>query len=460
MQAVTGIIEPESNETKNLECGGIIMKSIKAVAIGLALLGLALTGCQKGLEPIPVEGTSVDNFDQEMASLQSAACPVPLYAAPGPLVAVNFGENHLRFWPYTGNDFSGEPQDPVNLIFFGKADPRDIRAALMALSGDRTAFGYPPMPPFNSTWDDAIGDVQTGFSEADGWSGGCIQLACGEYGPIRFHVRLFKMGKWTVGNAHFEVLIPGTTDHQVLNWEVAEQLVIADFMRSGLLDANLPMIPTDPINQSPWRAIPSIIYNGLPVEVRAFIGGPMGDVADDVPMGTDGRAIILNLAGKVPFSPEIRVQDFVINFDQVIPKPFCSSEPYDYVYVNGPVHLMQTTEVQENGTYKMAFRATGDLIVVPVNPMTSEAVGAPMAAKIAEEHGAMFMNQYWSATSSKYQKLGSLKEAGGGQLFTNLLVRSNGLNGCQQIIRCADEEWRAVSSGAEASGLVTAATIE
>ena len=37
------------------------------------------------------------------------------------------------------------------------------------------------------------------------------------------------------GAAHFEVLIPGTTDHQVLSWIVARDLVVGDLMRSGLL---------------------------------------------------------------------------------------------------------------------------------------------------------------------------------------------------------------------------------
>ncbi|SYZ74339.1 exported hypothetical protein [Candidatus Zixiibacteriota bacterium] len=431
------------------------MKTIILIVTALALLGLSFVGCQKSLEPAPYETPASGNFEQEMSTLQSSACPVPPCQAPSPTVTVNLGDNNLQFWPYTGNDFSGTAQDPINLIFFGKADPRDIRTALMALPGDRTSFGYPPMPPFNSTWDDAIGDVQTGYGEPDGWSGGCIQLACGEYGPIRFHIRLFKMGKWTVANAHFEVNIPGTSDHQVLSWEAAEQLVIVDFMRSGLLDPEMPMVPTALINDSPWRTIPSIIYNGLPAEVRGFIGGPIGDVTEDVPIGTDGHAMILNLAAKAAAVPGVRVQDFVINYNIVAPKPFCSSGPYDYVYITGPVHLVQTTEIQETGTYKMSFRATGNLVVVPVNPMNGEAIGAPMTAQIAEEHGAMFMDQYWSASSSKYQKLGSLGEPGGGQLFARLLIRSNGLNGFQQSIRCAGEQWRQAETATEVSGLTS-----
>jgi len=49
------------------------------------------------------------------------------------MVSVNVGSHSLSFWPYTGTDFTGTPQDPINLIFYGEADPRDLRAALMAL---------------------------------------------------------------------------------------------------------------------------------------------------------------------------------------------------------------------------------------------------------------------------------------------------------------------------------------
>ena len=55
------------------------------------------------------------------------------------------------FWPYTGRDYSGSPTDPINLVFLGDADPRLIRQALLALDGNRTAFGFPDAFPFNCT---------------------------------------------------------------------------------------------------------------------------------------------------------------------------------------------------------------------------------------------------------------------------------------------------------------------
>ena len=112
-----------------------------------------------------------------------------------------------------------------------------------------------------------------------------MQLQCGGYGPIRFHLRLFDIGGTTLGNAHFEVLIPGTTDHQVLSWELAEQLVTFDFARSGLLGA--PPGSIAPVNPAPsFRGIPAPLYDGLPPELRVLTGGPSSDVTADVDLAT------------------------------------------------------------------------------------------------------------------------------------------------------------------------------
>jgi hypothetical protein len=91
-------------------------------------------------------------------------------AAPAGLVTVGA----LTFWPYTGDDFTGAPKDPINAIFTGQASPLQIRAALRRLDGNRSAFGLPNVPPFNCTWKDAIGDEQTGYGDAEGWTGSAV----------------------------------------------------------------------------------------------------------------------------------------------------------------------------------------------------------------------------------------------------------------------------------------------
>jgi len=433
------------------------MRTALSIFAMLFVLGLGISGCQKAVPTMSDNSAVTENAEQEFNELFAASCPTPWMPPPSPLVDIAFGDKALRFWPYTGSNFSGQAQDPINLILVGKADPRDIRAALMSLDGDRTAFGFPPVAPFNATWDDAIGDVQTGYSEAQGWLGGVIQLACGEYGPVRFHIRLFKAGEWTVGNAHFELHIPGTADHQVISWELAEQFVLADFLRSGLLDPDIPMIPVGQINDAPFRTIPAIIYNELPVELRVAIGGPLEDVTEDVPIGTDGQALILNLAQKVTRASEIRNQDFVLDYDIIAPKPFCASSPYDYVYIQGPIHLTQTVEWTETGRYKFHFYATGTLTVTPINPQTGEPSGAPMQADVLELHSGYLVGERWEAIGSKYQKLGMSTDPEGGKLFTRLVVRSSGVNGYQEEIRCGGGEWHTAASAIEAAGITSAA---
>jgi hypothetical protein len=322
---------------------------------------IAIVGCDKSNILFP----DLNDGDQ-------GTSPGPLarsFPPPGGIVSVDALGQTLNLWPYIGNNLLGEPHDPVNLIFIGQADPRDLRAALLSLDGDRTAYGIPSVFPLNSVWRDCMGDIQAAYGEPDGWVGNAIQLECGDYQILRFHLRFFKAGDWTIGNCHFEFLIPGTTEHQVLSWELAEQLVTVDFMRSGLLDTLAPVIPAIGINESPWRDIPPYIYNGLPLELRALIGGPLDDVTDPVPIWTDGNATILNLARRLDWTPMVDQQAMTLQLDQVIPKPFCADQ-YPYVYVEGPIYLSQTVRFSDKGRYSSKFSAYGTINVTPVDPST------------------------------------------------------------------------------------------
>jgi len=325
--------------------------------------------------------------------------------APAPLTTLSLGGESRTLWPYLNSDLSSTPEDPVSLVFRGPADPRSIRAALFALNGDRSAFGFPNVAPFNCTWSDAIGDVQAGFTQENGWVGSAIQLACGDFGPMRFHVRLFAMGNgWTIGGAHFEVLIPGTTTHQVLSWELAEQLVTADLVRTGLLDPSNPIGQTDAINASPFRTIPAVIYNGLPGDLRAVIGGPAADQSADVPIDNDGHATVFNVAGTAQQSAGTALQDFTIDFNQVIPRPFCTSGPADYVLVQGPVHLTETIQATATA-YSTQFHATGKLTVTPVDPTTGSPTGASFSATVQQEQSSAFSDTGASASEKLTQTL-------------------------------------------------------
>ena len=281
--------------------------------------------------------------------------------APADLVTVDCFGQDLTFWPFTGAKLDGVPMDPVNLIFAGNADPLQIRAALLALDGDRSALGAPDAYPFNQVWTDALGGaVQSTYADDGGWLGSVIQLTLGDYDPIRFHLRLFRTRafgmdneRYTLGAAHFEVLIPGTTDHQVLSWEVAKEIVVGDLMRSGLLNPAEHLRPTGQITPSPgFREIIPAVYNGLPDELIALIGGPVKPVTDPVAIGNgDGTAMMVYLAGATPVMAGNYTNWVTITFDQYVPRPYCSEGPGDWLYISGPVVFQTTVMVDESGTY-------------------------------------------------------------------------------------------------------------
>ena len=159
----------------------------------LFTLMLFVLGVLIGCSEYPGSPLTLNNQeDSELQDLLAKPFMTTGAIPPSPLETIEFGDASLTFWPYTGKDFSSQGHDPVNLVFVGEADPLDIRAALLALDGNRP--GTPPMPPFTSRWTDAIGDVQMTYGDEDGWSGSAIQLACGDYAPLRFHLRLFKLG--------------------------------------------------------------------------------------------------------------------------------------------------------------------------------------------------------------------------------------------------------------------------
>jgi len=313
-------------------------------------------------------------------------------AAPTALTQVTFGNQTLRCWPYTGATLDGTPQDPINLIFVGRATPIEVRAALVALDGNRP--GFPPVAPFDGVWTEANGDVQAAYAGDEGWTANAIQLQLGGYGPLRVHLRLFGTGEawgtdgvWTLGCAHFELMIPGTADHQVLQWELAEQVVAADLARSGLLDLQNASGLTPVITQAPgFREIPAVIYNGLPAELRALIEGPLEDVTEPVPILTDGQATILNLAQAAPIVAGAFSENLSFEYGILMPRPFCSTGAYDYVYVAGPIDFRKTTIVEPGGHYRYESSYWGELTVTPFDVTVDPPVpsGEPFTAIVSD----------------------------------------------------------------------------
>ncbi len=429
--------------------------SIAAAAILVAAGMAAWTGCSREEDPLAptVTGPGKDGWDlksmEPTPQLEAGALSIVRNdgdAPPSGLVTVD----NLTFWPYTGASFSGEPVDPINLLLCGQADPVRVRAALLALDGDRTAFGLPDAWPFNATWTDCIGGaVQTTYAAGpDGWVGSVVQLMLGAYDPVRFHLRLFHTGvadgtggEWTLGGAHFEVRIPGTADHQVLSWEIAQQIVVADLMRSGLLGGATPVLPSGTINAAPsFRAIPAVIYNGLPPELIALIGGPPPPVAADVPLSSDGEATILNLTGQAPLVPGTWAQSVDLSYGQVVPKPFCSAGPEDYLLVAGPITFNLTVTLSQRGEYSYHSDYLGELTATPVDITSGQPVpaGDPYAARVTG-HSAGSLRADWGQVWSVDKKL-TRPGAGPELLYEWLQALDRGPKKYSALTRCVDDD--------------------
>jgi hypothetical protein len=405
---------------------------LAACLVAIALVPLMLSSCSRD-ETVGPEG------------YQSILVPLGVPSAPAPqgLVTISFADHELTCWPYTGATFDGAPGDPVNLVFTGRADPLEIRAALLALDGNRTAFGFPDAYPFNATWSDAIGDVQTNWSEGDEWVANYVQLQLGVYEPVRAHLRLFQTGApfgegvWTLGGAHFEILIPGTADHQVLSWEVAEQLVVVDFIRSGLLDPANPMGSTGVINAAPsYREIPAVIYNGLPDELKMLVLGPgfPEHVDAPVPIPSDGSATILNLAGAAPIVPGISTQSFVLNYEQVVPKPICNPTGSEYVLVTGPVTFDETCGIGPSGRYAGQGGYSGTLTITPWDPINNLPLGEPYPAEVGSHFSGFSQDGRWQMLANTRQIAD--EPAGSEFLMISLDVASQGAKRAEVRTHC------------------------
>jgi len=239
---------------------------------------------------------------------------------------------------------------------------------------------------------------------------------------------LFTAGAVTVANAHFEALIPGTADHQVLSWELAEQLVKGDFIRSGILDPATPWTETDPINAAPFRTIPAVIFNGLPPELRALVTGSPSPATADVPIPSDGHATAFQVTRRVPITAGTVTQDFVLNFGQFIPKPFCSPGPLDFLRIDGPIRLVQQSGIGPDGSYQTDFKASAKLSLTPLNPATSPPTptGTSHFAEVAESHRSRLWDGGSEASGLKRQMELPRNVPGRGRLQVELRVGTNG----------------------------------
>src|SRR5678816_3704277 len=90
-----------------------------------ALLLVVVSACDTAQDPISADAVTAPRAQVQLNG----------FAAPTGLVTIQHGDGDATMWPYTSTGFSTSAQDPVNLIFTGAADPRQIRATLLGLSG-------------------------------------------------------------------------------------------------------------------------------------------------------------------------------------------------------------------------------------------------------------------------------------------------------------------------------------
>ncbi len=435
-------------------------KTLSSIGLCFVLLfAIGLTGCSEddpvspNASPAAPEGKPGSLEEQiEQEFMEAADKGMTIIRQDGSVIPGEIASvEDLSFWPYTSTSLTDSPMDPINLVFKGQVDPVQIRAALMSLDGDRSPY-FPDIEPFNLPWTDALGgDVQTTYFTESGWEGCVIQMTLGEYAGLRVHLRLFATdlsdgegGTWTLGGAHFEMMIPGTSEHQVLSWELAEMVVKFDLARSGLLAAAPET--TGPINAAPsFRSIPDYIYNSL-------VEDPMGQMLLTVlgypvvplPPGgshllpSDGEGTLLVLGGAVPVDADFVTNSIIIDYDQYIPRPVCSSGPYDWLYVNGPITFTTEVKVTTQGRYKYKTTYDGVLNAVPIDMQTGQPIGDPFDAQVSGKQNGMH-NSNGRKVKSVDRRL-ALQQGEPELFFEILQVGSVGPLSYRAFERCFDGE--------------------
>jgi hypothetical protein len=326
-----------------------------------------------------------------------SAPSVPANVPPPPgVVDLDLASGTHSLWPFTTACFPARPQDPINLIFAGEADLRNIRAALLSLDGDRPGFpGASVLPILGERWKDAIGEIQAAYSAAEGWTGSAIQLELGDFDTLRFHIRLFAAGGCTLANAHLDVPIPGTASHEVVSWELARRLLVYDLERSGLLDPDTPPFTTEPLHPLLFRQIPPAVFAGLG-ELESLLL-ETGSITPRGCLRTGEGATVLTLARAALPTAERARHEVTIHFDAVVPRPFCTTGG-EWIHVHGPVRLRQEVHVEPLGRLSSHVGGSGELRVTPVDPQTRQPLGPPLRGRVSETYTAVVTDEFTITT--------------------------------------------------------------
>lgn len=133
------------------------------------------------------------------------------------------------------------------------------------------------------------------------------------------------------------------------------------------------------------QVIPKPVYDGIPDALKVALGLPPGPAPPaGVPVQNDGVATVLDLGTRAPVVADLVEYDLALPFNQVIPRPFCSQGPADFVLVQGPVDLTVSTRVNAQGWVTTHNSLRGDLSITPIDISTGLPSGPPFAAQISQ----------------------------------------------------------------------------
>jgi hypothetical protein len=99
-----------------------------------------------------------------------------------------------------------------------------------------------------------------------------------------------------------------------------------------------------------------------------MLGGPPAPVAAPVPLPSDGRAVLFDLAESAAIVPTDLTLSFSANIMNFVHRPDCYDAPFDILLVQGPVMFNKRVKILLPNVYEYTQSVTSDLEVMPVPP--------------------------------------------------------------------------------------------
>lgn len=258
----------------------------------------------------------------------------------------------IAFRPFTGGGADlRAATDPINLVFVGEPDALGIRAALRSLPRGRSDR-WSALVDSGATWTDAVGGAQTAFAPESGWSAGAVQLELGEFSGRRAHLRLFPFPGFVLGAAHLEQLPTGSFEHSVFSWSGAEQLVVRELERAGVVATRT--------SHEMRLETPRRIEDPVPGELLAVAGFRRGtpDPGDPIPGWGSLTVVSLENLPRGDTPRHLRWSHLTLDTRVTLPGIAAQTD----IRVQGPIDIEHEVW-SELGRLRARTRVMGDLVL-------------------------------------------------------------------------------------------------